>query len=76
VSSTRIRVDAQSRVQSGQKVMGYSCSEVRSMFPKIESLGVASFSNITIHASLDMQAASRHLSFFHTTTGGPRCPDT
>jgi hypothetical protein len=33
-------VEAHSRALSGQKVMGYSCSEVRSMSPKTESLGI------------------------------------
>jgi hypothetical protein len=65
-----------SRAQSGQKVMCYSCSEVRSMSPKIESLNIALWSNITIHTSLDMQATLRHLGSYHATTGGPRCPDT
>jgi hypothetical protein len=75
-SFARTKVKAQQRAQSGWKVMGYSCSEVRSMFPKTESLGIASLSNTTIHASLDMQATSRHSSSYCTTIGGPRCPDT
>jgi hypothetical protein len=33
----RTRVEAQSRVQSGLRVMGYSCSTVRSMSPKTEN---------------------------------------
>jgi hypothetical protein len=28
------------------------------------------------HHTLDMQAASKYSSLYHTTIGGPRCPDT
>jgi hypothetical protein len=70
VSSLRIRLNEQSRGQSAQKVMGYSCSEVRSMSPKTDSFGVASLSNITTCTSLDIQATSRHSSSYHTTKGG------
>jgi hypothetical protein len=58
------------------QVMGYSCSEVRSMSQKTETLGFTSLSNITIHTSLDMQATLRHFNLYHTTTGGHKCPDT
>jgi hypothetical protein len=43
---------------------GYSCSEVRSMSPKTETLGVTLWSNITICASLDMQAAQMQVKKF------------
>jgi hypothetical protein len=33
----RTRAEAQSRVWSGPRVMGYSCSAVRSMSPKTET---------------------------------------
>jgi hypothetical protein len=46
------------------------------MSPRTESLGVASWSNIIIHTSLDMQATSRYLSSYLATTGGPRWPGT
>jgi hypothetical protein len=75
-SSTRTKVDTQSRVKSGLKVMGYSCLEVGSMSLKTESLGVTSWSNIIICTSLDIQTALRHLSSYHTTIGGSRYPGT
>jgi hypothetical protein len=36
-AARRTRAEAQSRAQSGLRVMGYSCSVVRSMFPKTEN---------------------------------------
>jgi hypothetical protein len=41
-SFRRTKVKAQSRLLSGLKVEGYSCSEARSMSPKTESLGITS----------------------------------
>jgi hypothetical protein len=46
------------------------------MSPKTETLGITLWSNIMIHASLDIQAALRHLSLYRATTGGPRYLDT
>jgi hypothetical protein len=63
-------------VQSGLRVMGYSCSETRSMSPMTEIEGIESWSSITIHASPDMQATSRPSRWFRKITGGPRCHGT
>jgi hypothetical protein len=57
----RTKGEVWSRVPSGLRVRGYSCSEARFMSPRTEIWGIESWSNITIHALLDMQAALRHL---------------
>jgi hypothetical protein len=41
-----------------------------------ETFGIVSSNNTTIHASMDMQAALRPLSWYHTIIGGHRCPIT
>jgi hypothetical protein len=46
-------------VQSSRRVMGYSCSIVRSMSPMTETFDTVSLNSTMIRASLDMQAASR-----------------
>jgi hypothetical protein len=61
---------------SGLKVMGYSCSEARSMSLKTESFGVTSWRNITISMLLDMQATLRPLKWNLEITGGHRCCNT
>jgi hypothetical protein len=72
----RIRAEARLRAQRGCKVRGYSCSAARSMSPMTETFGIVSSNSTTIHTLLDMQAALRPLSWYHTIIGGHRCPVT
>jgi hypothetical protein len=53
---------------------GYSCSAARSMSPMTETCGIVSSNSTMIHASPDMQATLRPLSWYPTIIGGHRCP--
>jgi hypothetical protein len=75
-SFRRTRAEAQLRVQSGQKVRGYSCSMTRSMSPMTEIFGIVLSNSTTIHTSPNMQAALIPLSWYHTIIGGHKCPIT
>jgi hypothetical protein len=75
-SFKRTKVEVQSRVPSGLRVMGYSCSEARFMSPKTEISGIELWSNITIHTLLDMQATLRPLKWYLNIIGGHKCLNT